>query len=55
MLMNPKRLDEDEQIAWISGGASGMGEASAKLFAAESASPHGEMQFYSIDRQGALK
>ena len=30
-----KRLDG--QIAWISGGASGMGEATAELFAAEGA------------------
>ena len=33
--MNPKRLEG--QIAWISGGASGMGEATAQLFAAEGA------------------
>ena len=31
--MNPKRLEG--QIAWISGGASGMGEATAQLFAEE--------------------
>ena len=35
MLMRPKRLDG--QIAWMGGGASGMGEATAKLFAAEGA------------------
>lgn len=33
--MNPKRLDG--QITWISGGASGMGEATAQLFAEEGA------------------
>ncbi len=33
--MNRKRLEG--QVAWISGGASGMGEAAAELFAAEGA------------------
>ena len=33
--MNRKRLEG--QIAWISGAASGMGEATAELFAAEGA------------------